>query len=99
MPDRPFGLTTASGWIFVNRARNFAGNVHQLVMARWPGDRPWLNFTNRDLSPARGECHPVSPDGQYILFGSHSGVLTLVDLPALEKNLAEFEKEFQKSSK
>jgi WD40 repeat protein len=60
-----------------------------------PDGRPWLALTNDDLGPVQATS--FSPDGRYLVWGSEGGVLTVLDLPALRRELREFERAFPSS--
>jgi WD40 repeat protein len=89
MRAMPADVSPAAGlWAFDNHADIPGDNLLSL----WPahGDRPWLTFGNDDLSSP--QAVRFSPDGRYLVWGSQSGVLTVVDLPALKHDVGEFEK-------
>jgi WD40 repeat protein len=61
-----------------------------LVLQPWPGDQGYLELTNRDASIPGNVS--FSPNGRFLAWGSQSGTLTLVDLPALLQSVSEFER-------
>jgi WD40 repeat protein len=63
----------------------------QSVLALRNGDvgRPWLEFASDDRHGPLGTC--FSPNSRYLAWGSRSGAITLIDLPALQKTVVEFE--------
>lgn len=90
----PFAV--AQGTDYVAREGKRTESLRQLNLAHWPNERAWLHVSNPDLSAIRGEGQPFSPDGRYLAFGSSSGLLTIVDMQTLEKEIAEIEKKLQK---
>lgn len=50
-----------------------------------------MHFTNPDLRPAGGQGHPFSRDGHFLVFGSADGLLTLVDMEEIAKEIRELD--------
>jgi WD40 repeat protein len=66
---------------------NIAGDV-----CRWPENRLWLLLED-DYANSRAS---FSPDSHYLALGRRSGYLTVMDLPALEQEIAAFEGSLRK---
>ncbi len=62
-----------------------------MTLALWSvgAERPWLEFANDDLSPPQPAS--FSLDSRFLTWGSDSGTITLVDLPALRHAVNDFE--------
>ncbi len=89
----PFAI--ASNLTYVARPRRRSDWMFQLELTRWPIERSWMQISNPDHSVPRGEGSPFSPDGQFLAFGSSSGLFTLVNVRELERKTEEIEKNFR----
>ncbi len=63
-----------------------------LTLKRWDEERPWLVLEDS----VSGTCSSFSPDNRYLAIGKRSGHVTVIDLPALQQEIAEFEKTLPK---
>ena len=64
-----------------------------LFLKPTPDGPPWLALGNDDLS-VPNTAH-FSDDGHSLVYGSQNGVLTVIDLPALKKEVEEFDRILQ----
>jgi hypothetical protein len=83
----PAAVTAGGAWKVTSAEDARHGHIAQLVMGG--ADRPWLVLTNDDRI-----THTIgtfSLDGRYLAFGSQSGTITVIDLPALQRVVATFE--------
>jgi hypothetical protein len=65
-----------------------------LALRRLKEEGPWLELPSRSGQEVR--VASFSDDGRYLALGHDSGIITLVDLPALQQEIAEFEKPLPK---
>jgi WD40 repeat protein len=83
----PGAVTAGGAWMVISAQDVRHGPVGHLVMGG--ADRPWLVFANDDRT--RHTIGMFSPDSRYLAFGSQSGTVTVIDLPALQGAVATFE--------
>jgi WD40 repeat protein len=83
----PSAVTAGGAWKVTSEKDARRGNIGALVMGG--ADRPWLVIANDD----RGShsTNTFSPDGRYLALSSQSGTVTVIDLRALQREVAAFE--------
>ena len=59
------------------------------MLNRRSNDSIWLSLANDDLSGPR-EAH-FSPDSRFLAWSGMDGTITVADLPALEREVRQFE--------
>jgi hypothetical protein len=59
-----------------------------LTLKKWDDERPWLELENCLSS--------FSPNGRYLALGKQNGHVTVLELPALQQEIADFEKALPK---
>jgi serine/threonine protein kinase/WD40 repeat protein len=64
-----------------------------VFLHRGDEQKPWLFLTNLDRS--RPRAISFSPNGRYLVFANVTGATTVVDVPALERDIERFEKSIQ----
>jgi WD40 repeat protein len=63
-----------------------------LMLKKWGDDRDWLVLADQSSD----HCVRFSPDSRYLAIGKRSGHVTVVDLPALQQEIADFDKTLPK---
>jgi hypothetical protein len=86
----PRAVSAGSRWEAYGAISQRRGHA---ALALWTveSDRPWLEFSNDDLSPCWWAW--FSPDDRYLAWASRSGTISVADLPALRQAVADFEKD------
>jgi WD40 repeat protein len=91
---QPIASSPDSCWLVVVPGPDKLTTEDRCALCRSPEARPWLEFANPDLSGPRAPC--FSPNGCYLAWGSSSGTVTVMDLSAMHREIAEFEKTLPK---
>jgi WD40 repeat protein len=93
LTSMPKDFSSSAGlWAFGDDP-DFPPADNLLLLKPTPDGQPWLALGNDDLS--KPYLRQFSRDGHYLVYGSQSGVLTVIDLPALQAELGEFDRILQ----
>jgi WD40 repeat protein len=93
LPLRTSGSFFASSydgrWMAFHESSSTADGTHHLSLRHAATASSWIRFTNDDLS---GPGDPrFSRDGRLMAWGSQDGTIKIADLPALEREVRQFE--------
>jgi WD40 repeat protein len=93
-PERAPGLSVLSPdlrwYAWGGLSETIAGEAPALSLSARPGEPPWLQFINGDLSGPGATC--FSPDGRYLAWTSQSSLINVADLPELRRQVQDFER-------
>jgi hypothetical protein len=84
-------FSPGSRWLAGSFRDELRGGL-MLGIRPWGGERVWLEFGLGEGDVLFGGVVSFSPDGRYLAWGSQGGTITVADLPALQRQVREFEK-------
>jgi len=87
----PFSVSADRRWL-LRLHEDPVGSLWHLSLSRDKGKSTWLQLANPDFSYPKGDPYLFSHNSRLLAWGSEKGVITVIDLPALEKAFADFEK-------
>ncbi len=87
--DRPFAAAPNSRWLLYPITDRAAGSLHTYTLHCGTQEGGWLRLGG---DASRRRIAVFSPDGRYLVCGDQDGRILLVDLPALRRCVADFER-------
>jgi WD40 repeat protein/tRNA A-37 threonylcarbamoyl transferase component Bud32 len=90
----PVAFSPSSRWQVLRVVPDDLRPFHAVAFRRLEEDRTWLELPSRSEHEIR--VASFSDDGRYLALGHSCGVITVVDVPALQRQIADFEKTLPK---